>query len=535
MIKALLKKQMAEAFSWLYFSPKTGKRRSKRGVILSGVLYLLLFGMLGFIFFGLAKSLCAPLRAAGLGWLFFAIIGLVAMFMAVFGSVFNTYASLYQAKDNDLLLSMPIPPSKILIMRLSGVYMMGLLYELTVMVPTLIVWFIDGHPSAFSVIFSVLLTFVLSFFSLSLSCILGWLVALIGGRVKNKSAVTVLLSVVFIAIYYFVCFKANELLTNIIVMPHIYADKAKTVLYPLYQMGKGAEGNALSFLIFTAMVGALFALVYLVLAHSFLKLATVKSGIAKARYQEKKVKAGNAFSALYKKELGHFASSATYIMNCALGVLIMPVIAVAMLIKGKDLSLLLNSLLASVGIDVGVLSLFCVATVCLAASMIDISAPSVSLEGKNLWLVQTLPCSGWQVLRAKLALHLTFALPPTLLLTAALLIVFKPSFFYLLLVPLCVLLFVLLTAMVGLALNLKTPNLSWTNEAVPVKQSLSVTVSLFGGWAVVAVLGVLYYFLAKLIAPALYLALVCGLFLTADFFLFVWLKKKGSRIFETLS
>ena len=34
---------------------------------------------------------------------------MIALALGIFGSVFNTFASLYQAKDNDLLLSLPIP------------------------------------------------------------------------------------------------------------------------------------------------------------------------------------------------------------------------------------------------------------------------------------------------------------------------------------------------------------------------------------------------------------------------------------------
>ena len=75
-------------------------------------------------------------------------MGLLALFMGVFGSVFNTYASLYQAKDNDLLLSMPIPSGKILLVRLSGVYAMGLMYEVSVMIPTLVVWFMTAPVTA---------------------------------------------------------------------------------------------------------------------------------------------------------------------------------------------------------------------------------------------------------------------------------------------------------------------------------------------------------------------------------------------------
>ncbi len=51
----------------------------------------------------------------GYGWLYYALMGLLALAFGVFGSVFSTYAGLYQAKDNELLLSMPIPPRRILL------------------------------------------------------------------------------------------------------------------------------------------------------------------------------------------------------------------------------------------------------------------------------------------------------------------------------------------------------------------------------------------------------------------------------------
>ena len=46
---------------------------------------------------------------------------------------FNTFSTLYQAKDNDLLFAMPITERSVLTARLSGVYAMGLMYELFVL------------------------------------------------------------------------------------------------------------------------------------------------------------------------------------------------------------------------------------------------------------------------------------------------------------------------------------------------------------------------------------------------------------------
>ena len=55
------------------------------------------------------------------------------------------------------------------------------------------------------------------------------------------------------------------------------------------------------------------------------------------------------------------------------------------------------------------------ALVCLLASMNLMAAPSVSLEGRTLWLVQSLPVRPWQVLRAKLQLQLVLTAVPALI------------------------------------------------------------------------------------------------------------------------
>ena len=47
--------------------------------------------------------------------------------------------------------------------------------------------------------------------------------------------------------------------------------------------------------------------------------------------------------------------------------------------------------------------------ICVMGAMNDMAAPSVSLEGKNIWVVQSLPVPAWYVLRAKLTMHLLLA------------------------------------------------------------------------------------------------------------------------------
>ena len=533
MTKALFKKQMMESFSWLYFNSKNGKRRSGKGILLYGVMYLLIFGVLGYVFYMMASGLCEPLHGIGLDWLYFAITGLVGIVLGVFGSVFNTYASLYQAKDNDLLLSMPVPTSRILMARLSGVYAVGLMYEMIVMIPVLSVWFFSVKVGTAGIVFSLLIPFVMSFFVLTLSCILGWVVAQISARVKNKSMVTVLLSLAFLGGYYYVYFKASQMLMDLIANAQNIAKNVKNILYPLYHMGLAAEGNPVSMLIFTAIVLVFFGIVYGVLEHSFLKLATANRGSARTRYKERPVKAGSADSALLKKELKRFTGSANYMMNCGLGILFMLAASAALVIKGRFLAEILDMLMLYAGGE-NIIPLLLTAALCMLASMNDISAPSVSLEGKNIWLAQVLPVSSWKVLKAKLKLHLLLTLPPVLLLTVCVLVVFRPEASFLVLIPLTAVLFVFLMAMWGLFLNLKAPNLNWTSEVVPIKQSLSVTLTLFGGWGIVMILGGVYFLVMKWLIPAVFLMCTDVLMLAANAVLFRWLKTGGSRRFEQL-
>lgn len=529
MTVALFKKQMMEVFSWLYQEKRSGKHRSVKGVAGTVVLYLLLFGFIGVIFGVAAVTLCKPLLTADMGWLYWCLMGLIAILFGVFGSVFNTYSSLYQAKDNDLLLSMPIPISRILLVRLSGVYAMGLMYELIVMIPTVLIWFVEAPISVMGSIQVLLIPLVLSLFILVLSAILGWVVALITTNVKHKNIITVIISLAFIAAYYYFYAMAYSFVQTLLLNLDTVGSKLKTVLYPLYHMGLAAEGNILSMLIFTAIVLAAVALTYWVLSRSFLKLATANRGAAKAVYKEQTAKVGTIRGALLRKELCRFTGSANYMLNCGLGIILMPVSAAVLIWKAD----LIRQFL-SMPVIGNYIPLLAAAMICSLTTMNDMAAPSVSLEGKNLWIVRSLPVSGKQVLMAKLELHLLLTCIPAIPLVCVMEWMIKPNLVNGIMIPVIVTSFVVLMAEIGLMVNLKMPNLHWTSEIIPIKQSTPVAVALFGGWLIVAATAGCYYLLQSYIGAGTFLVCATFLFIVADSILLRWLMGKGAKIFEQL-
>ena len=531
MLKLLVKKQLFEIFRSYFYDAKKNKARTRGATIGYIVMFVLLMaGLLGGMFGVLSHTMCGPLAELNMDWLYFVIMGMMAVFLGAFGSVFNTYSGLYLAKDNDLLLSMPIPVRVIMTSRLLSVYLMGLMYSGIVILPAIIVYWFTVPVTAGRILGGVVLLLDISLFVLTLSCALGWVVARISLKLKRKSFITVIVSLVFFGLYYFVCFRSQAMITDLLLNAEDLGNKIGGI-YPLYLFGRVACGDGVAILAVSAAVIALLALVWYLIACSFLKIATASGNTAKAVYHEKAVRQASIDTALLRKELGRFTASPLYMLNCGLGTVFLLVLAVMALIKGREVFLMMNALFAGGEGFVTVLAALCL---CLLAGSNDISTPSVSLEGKSLWIAQSLPIAPWQALRAKLRLHLLVTEVPLVVCAACVAAVSGAALPEIVMMVVTPMVYVVLTAAFGLFMGLKRPNLNWTSEVAPIKQGLAVFLSMFGGWALTVALGFLYYALMARVGAVAFLLAVTALFAVLALVLVRWLKTAGAKIYQNL-
>lgn len=530
MFKTLFKKQMFELNVNFFYNRKTGKQRSKASSILFIALYVLLMAGIAAALFGVMSFyLCKAFVALNLDWLYFALMSIMAVAFGVFGSVFNTFSGLYKAKDNDLLLSMPIPVKNIICSRLGGVYLMGLMFSGIVIVPAIAVYFIFSPFRVSAVIGAVLLFIDVSLVVLVLSCVLGWGVAKISNKLKNKSFITVIVSLAFFAVYYIFYFKLNQIIQSLIKNAVLIGEKLKSNAYPLYIIGKTGAGDFVSGLIFTVSVALLTVVTYFVLEKTFIKIATASNGGKKAKFKGFSAKKRSVNSALLAKEFNRFTQSPNYMLNCGLGVLLLPILSVVILIKGKSIINVVSMLEWE-----QYLSVFLITAICLLASMNDIVAPSVSLEGKNIWLLQSLPINPWSVLKAKMSLQLILTGIPVAVFSICAIIALKLSLLQAVFCIVTPLIFVVMSTCFGLFLGLKNANLTWTNEIIPIKQSASVFVSLFGCWGYSVAIGGGIFLFKKYLGITAYLIIVTAITLLLSILLYVWLKKCGTKVFSRL-
>lgn len=534
MLKVLLKKQMTEVFRAYYYNPKTGKARSRGGTIarlvaFAALMIVILGGMFGF----LAALLCAPLYTAGYGWLYFTLFSLFAVFLGAFGSVFNTYSGLYLSKDNDFLLSMPIPLWKIIAARLLGVYLLGAMYAAIIYLPAMIVYWVNAPFSVGALLGPLVQFLLLTLFVLCLSCLLGYVVAKISQKLKNKSAITVIVSLVFFGAYYFFYAKAQSMISALLANIAQYGDAIRRSIV-LYAVGKAGEGDALYLLCSLGAVAVLFALTWVLLSKTFLGIATA-GGTASAKHKAERAAGQKSIGeALLGKELQRLGKSPAYMLNCAMGTLFLFIVGVFLLVRG---SVLLHNVEGLFVYFPGIAPAALAVVLCFAASVNDITTPSVSLEGKSLWVLRSLPVTTRQILRAKLSLHLLLTLPGVLFAGVCGAVVLGGAHLSVvqgILVVLLPLLFSVLCALFGLVLGIRYANVQWTNEIVPIKQSGSVFVALFGGMLFVLLLGGGYFLLAPPLGTAGYLAVCCVLVAALCALCALWLRRRGEALFEQL-
>ena len=427
---------------------------------------------------------------------------------------------------------MPIPVSTLVGARLFGVYLMGLLYSVVAILPAIIVYWVIAGVTLPVVMGGLLMTLLISVFVLIISCVLGWLVAKISQKLKHKSLITVLVSLAVIGIYYFAYFKAQSLIQNLLANATVYGARIKGAAYPVYLFGCIGIGDVTASVIVSAAVAVLFFLMWVLLSRSFLQITTSTGKVVHREYRKTHSRQRSIDTALLGREFSRFTASPNYMLNCGLGTFLMPLCAIAVLWKGDELFEMLDVMFAET--EGSVTLLLCV-VFCGLTSMNFMTAPSVSLEGKSLWLLQSLPVEPWRIFKAKIRMQLLLTGLPLLLCVGCTEAVYSIYWLQILMILLFGGSYMLLMAQVGLFLGIKMPTLTWTNEIMPIKQGGAVIITLLCGFVYMILL-----FAGFMLLPGWRLGfcryMIC--FVGANLFLsgwiYLWLRKKGTTRFSAL-
>ncbi len=530
MFKALLKKQLLSTLLTLFGG--RSKKLSQKSLVGFGFIILFMLAYLGFFNYISLTPLCIPLHTLNLDWIFFAYSIIYAIVFTLITGVFTVQSTVYDSNDNDMMLAMPIPPRYLLISRLLPIYLQCFLFSSVPLAVSFVYYAVNINISLTLVASWAAMLIVVPLFAFILCTLLGTVTAWICSKTAHKNAVSIFVSLLFFAAYSYCLSSAQDLLSDTLLLGEALGDKIRAFLWPIYQMGLACIGKLLPLITVLLGTTVISLVIYLIISRNYIKIITAKKAVKKPRYRSKEMKSASPSNALLRKECSRFFGNATYLLNAGLGSVFMVFISVF-------LYTLLFEMLGS-GIersyDYGsVISCLAIIVLCTVASMNTVSAPSIALEGKTLWILQSIPVEPWIIIKSKLMFHILVTAPFTLICTIPVAIMFAPDALVGIIVAVTPILFVVFTGCLGLICGLKKPNFDWENITVAVKQNAAGVITLFGSWAVLALFIVLYVTgIAEYIPIVLYPYIPFCVFTLADMFMLMWLKDKGTKIFAEL-
>ena len=538
MIWTLIKLNIIALFAGIFRKHRVKKKTSKKAAVFIA-LFALYLAFTFMLFLGMMfNTLIDPFFEAEIGWFYFSMAGISVFALCFFGIVFMAQPQLFNARDNELLLSMPVKPSAILAGRLSALLLVEYIFAAVILVPAFMVFLTKGYIAevpTLGVVFFFVTAFLIPLLALSLGCIIGWIIALIAARItRGKTIIMIVLSVGFLGAYMWFASRLNNYINVLADRGADMAEEMRRTLPPIYHLGaSNAEGSISSFIIFTLCAIVPFVIMCALLSASFTKMTTGGRSAKKVEYREQTARVSGPRAALLIKELWRFWSLPTYILNASLGVIATIIATVVLIVHPSVITNTLEQFIEIVPIiDMGLVGIIALGSI---AALNNVSAPSISLEGKQLWFLKSLPLAPGDILLMKAVMHVVICGIPTFLAGVVCIFVLPViGFLPIMLILILPMSITVMFALIGIALNLRFPRFDWTNPIQPVKQGLSSMLTLFGGIALIFTLIFVYAFISYFITIEIFLLLCAAAASAVSAALYYYLINKGSRKFEEL-
>ena len=454
--------------------PKEKKKKFWLGVAYAFVIIVMMFYVggltFGYVHIGLADILPAYLI-------------MIASLVILMFSIFKAGNIIFQKNFYDILSSLPVKNSSIVISRFIRMYVENVLLTLAVMLPAVVVFGVLVKPTWSFYVIGLIVTAFIPLLPITISVFVGALIMAVSSRSKHKNLVSILLSVVLIVAIMLGGMQLSTVEENIDIeaiqnMLHMVLDIIDSIYPPAVWLGQAMLTG--DFLTCIGCVGAgifVFAIVmWLVSANYKWISAGLYSTSAKHDYKMENLEKTHMLGALYKREFKRYFASSVYVTNTIVSPIMGMLFAVAMFFVGPEqLDRAAVEFYAESGMMLQIrnmLPMMLAMTFC----MMPITAVSISMEGKQWWIIKTLPIKAKDLLDSKLLMNLSIIGPFYLLSVILVSIGQKVNFMefvWILFVPLVAMLF---SCVFGQTVNLKMAVFDWENEVSIVKQSASAFV-----------------------------------------------------------
>ena len=217
-------------------------------------------------------------------------------------------------------------------------------------------------------------------------------------------------------------------------------------------------------------------------------------------------------------------------MNSSIGMILLPIFAIAIVFIGYEKI----ATLLEIPMVMDMMKIQIVGIIVFCIVMSNTSCVSISIEGKNLWILKSLPIDEMDIFKSKILLNILLTIPISII--SFLVIGIKLNFRLntIILVMTSIVLLAIFSATLGLFINLLYPKLEFTSDVQVVKQGASVIINMISNLLYVTILCGIGYIL-KLSNFELFLIISNIITFIGILALYNLLKYKGVELFKNLN
>ncbi|MEG2984996.1 MAG: ABC transporter permease [Peptostreptococcaceae bacterium] len=446
-------------------------------------------------------------------------------------SLYKAPAYLYQAKDYEILSSLPIKDSDIFASKLISLILSNYLYSAIIIIIPSLAYFIKSDASTIYLINLFIMFIVTPLLPIIIVSIITYFIGSISSKSKYKNGMLIIGSMIVTLGIMVLSYNIDDFVQTIVKNSSSIMEIAQKVYPPTYYFVDALKNNnMLSVLIFLSLSIIPFIIFIAIFSKGFKKInSKMNESYKTINYKVKSLKSSKPTTALLNKEIKRYISSYIYVLNTSFGMILLLVLSIGIFILGVDkvanvinISLYTNM----INIQISMVIIFCILMSCTTNS-------AISLEGKNLWILKSLPINEIEIFKAKIELNLLIVLPVSLISFFIMAIKLDFKIEYIIIMTMLIIASSLFTALYGLVINLMYPKVNYISEAEVVKRSFSSTVSIFSNFIHLGIYASIYYFIDIEFNMLIIFATVVTFIL--DLFLYKFIKTKGVNLFRKIS
>lgn len=414
-------------------------------------------------------------------------------------TLLKTNGYLFGFKEYDMLVSMPFETKEIVADKFLYMYIKNLPWMMAVSLSMLVGYVIFEGAGVGSILAWLILSFILPMIPTVLASAIGALFMAIGSKFKFKKLVQTILLFGFIIL----CFCFRFIVEGIIrdnagaQVVNMAADSMNTVgkfYFPARMFEKAIlEGSILNLLLLAGLSFLVYEAFFIVVSKGYSRInSKFASHDAKGNYKMTKQKKRSIVNAIAFKEFRTFLGSTNYLINAGMGQVLITILSLVVLILGADK--IIYTITNGAPVSKEMLLPGIPYIIFFLTGMVASTVCSPSLEGKNYWIVQSLPIDKMILYKGKMLFNMYITVPFMALGTIVLGFAFGGTVIDVLVYLVCGFVLCARSTAWGMVCGIKFIKLDWENDIEVIKQGMGVLVYLFPNMFVTMILVVALIF-----------------------------------------